>query len=71
MLTIYPIPGGEEKAEGRMPIQQLLHTGEEVLVQVMKEPLAARSALNRTYHFAGALSGSDARFELCGSIEAD
>jgi ribonuclease G len=39
-----PHPRGEEKAEGRMPIQQLLHTGEEVLVQVMKEPFGSKGA---------------------------
>ena len=39
-----PHPRGEERVEGRATIQQLLHAGEEVLVQVMKDSFGSKGA---------------------------
>ena len=39
-----PQPRGAESPGGRMPIQRLLHVGEEVLVQVIKEPFGSKGA---------------------------
>ncbi len=39
-----PQPRGTDSPGGRMPIQRLLHVGEEILVQVMKEPFGSKGA---------------------------
>ena len=39
-----PQPRGIDSPGGRMPIQRLLHVGEEIMVQVMKEPFGSKGA---------------------------
>ncbi|MEW5921496.1 MAG: Rne/Rng family ribonuclease [Bacillota bacterium] len=39
-----PQPRGNDSPGGRMPIQRLLRVGEEILVQVMKEPFGSKGA---------------------------
>ena len=39
-----PQPKGEESPGGRMPIQRLLRVGEEIMVQVLKEPFGSKGA---------------------------
>lgn len=39
-----PQPRGADSPGGRMPIQRLLHVGEEITVQVMKEPFGSKGA---------------------------
>ena len=39
-----PQPRGTDSPGGRMPIQRLLHVGEEIMVQVMKEPFGSKGA---------------------------
>ncbi|MGI5876019.1 MAG: Rne/Rng family ribonuclease [Dethiobacteria bacterium] len=39
-----PQPKDEDSPGGRMPIQRLLHVGEEIMVQIMKEPFSSKGA---------------------------
>jgi len=39
-----PQPRGEDSSGERMPIQRLLHVGEEILVQILKEPFGSKGA---------------------------
>ena len=39
-----PQPKGNDLPGGRMPIQRLLHVGEEIMVQVMKDPFGSKGA---------------------------